>query len=347
MKYTLAIVLSIIVLTIGAQNLVVNPGFEEYKKGPLVTYNSFATYQVKGWNLFTAGTPDWFCNSPAIRSDKQHDHLVPTDIGDVDPHSGNSYAGFIGFSRDPQGNEYSEYPRGALNTKLISGRVYIVSFWIAQAFKSDLKIDSVGVCLFADNFIMDTNTCQVKTKAQVKIAIDTSKKWTLVQGEFIADGTEQFFVIGNFVVNFPRSGKYYTKPNAGWHNAYYFIDDISIVEKPEALSIVAGQKLTFNNILFETGNSTLTTSSYAQLDQIVAAMKKQSTLKVQISGHTDSDGDAKANQTLSEQRAVSVKNYFISKGIDSARISTKGFGSSQPIGSDKSKNRRVEFVFSQ
>lgn len=329
-----------------AQNLVVNPGFEEFSKGPVVTSNTMATYRVKGWELATAGTPDWYCT-------KLKERNVIADfsasLGKIEAHGGAAHAGFIGFSRNPMGGGNSEYLRGSLTAQLVKGRTYTVSFWVAHASKSDQKIDTLGVCLFADKFAMDTNTLQVTTQPQIRIAIDTSTKWTLVQGEFIADGTERYFFIGNFAVNFIRSGKYCGRPLQGWHNAYYYIDDVSITEKSSAaeLTVVAGQKLTYNNILFETGKATLKSSSYAQLDQIVAALKKQSGLKVTISGHTDSDGDAKTNQTLSEQRAIAVKNYFISKGIDSTRITTQGFGSSQPVGSDKSKNRRVEFLFSE
>jgi outer membrane protein OmpA-like peptidoglycan-associated protein len=344
----LLFVFSLCCATLTAQNLVVNPGFEEYKKGTVVTSNTFATYRVKGWDLTTAGTPDWYCNNPAARMTSS-ELSIAAAAGKIDPHSGNSYAGIIGFSRTPQGEEYTEYVRGSLNAMPVADHVYTVSFWVAQAKNSDLKIDSLGVCLFEDQFRMDTATCRVTMKAQTKFAVDTFKTWTLVQGEFVADGTERFFFIGNFALNFERSGKYYTRPSPGWHKAYYYIDDVVIAEKNTSgmLAITAGQKLSFSNILFETGKATLQPASNAQLDQIVTALKKQSALKVQICGHTDSDGDAQANQTLSEQRAVAVKNYLISKGIDSTRITTRGFGSSQPLGTDKSKNRRVEFLFSE
>lgn len=188
------------------------------------------------------------------------------------------------------------------------------------------------------------------TTCQVSFAIDSFSRWTLVSAEFIASGGEKYFCLGNFTQDYLNNGiRIYPIKSLRRSFAYYYLDDISIIDITTngSLSITPGQKLIYNNILFDVGKSTITKSSYAQLDQIVAAMKKQSTLKVQISGHTDSDGDPSANQTLSEQRAISVKNYFISKGIDSTRITTKGFGSSQPLGSDKFKNRRVEFVFTQ
>ncbi|HEU4716287.1 MAG TPA: OmpA family protein, partial [Bacteroidia bacterium] len=78
---------------------------------------------------------------------------------------------------------------------------------------------------------------------------------------------------------------------------------------------------------------------------ILAAMKSQPEMKVEIDGHTDSDGDPLANQKLSEDRAKAVADFFIENGIDPSRISWKGFGSTRPVSDDKSRNRRVEFVF--
>jgi len=138
-------------------------------------------------------------------------------------------------------------------------------------------------------------------------------------------------------------------------HSYYFIDDVSLVPSTEkemkaaskdTLSIAPGKKLSFNSIHFPPNDSTLSPDSYSQLDAIVAAMKKQPNLKVEIDGHTDNSGTAEKNQTLSEARARAVANYFISKGILPKRITTKGFGSSKPISTDQNKNRRVEFIFS-
>jgi outer membrane protein OmpA-like peptidoglycan-associated protein len=71
-----------------------------------------------------------------------------------------------------------------------------------------------------------------------------------------------------------------------------------------------------------------------------------------VYGHTDNVGNDVANQTLSEQRAASVKSYLESKGITSARIESKGMGSSKPVADNatvqgKAQNRRVEIVLGQ
>jgi outer membrane protein OmpA-like peptidoglycan-associated protein len=69
----------------------------------------------------------------------------------------------------------------------------------------------------------------------------------------------------------------------------------------------------------------------------------------QIIGHTDTDGDAAYNQTLSEKRAAAVKNALVGMGADASRLITSGKGESQPVDdnmtvSGKANNRRVEFI---
>jgi len=102
---------------------------------------------------------------------------------------------------------------------------------------------------------------------------------------------------------------------------------------------------------FETGSAILKASSRASLDKIVAMMKKYPAYKLAINGHTDSQGDSDKNLALSKARAVSAKQYLISKEIRSNRIVAKGFGSRVPVDTNdtavgRQNNRRVEFDLS-
>ena len=76
-------------------------------------------------------------------------------------------------------------------------------------------------------------------------------------------------------------------------------------------------------------------------------MKENPGLHIQINGHTDNSGKAADNKTLSENRAKAVTNYLISKGIAQGRLTSKGFGDTQPVADNASpegraKNRRTE-----
>ncbi|MDD2390543.1 MAG: OmpA family protein [Desulfobacterales bacterium] len=103
----------------------------------------------------------------------------------------------------------------------------------------------------------------------------------------------------------------------------------------------------YRKIQFETNKANLKPSSYPVLDEIVAGLKAQPSIKVEIQGHTDSTGTAEYNQTLSEKRAQSVRNYLVNKGIVKNRLISKGYGLNSPISTNKTVegralNRRVE-----
>jgi outer membrane protein OmpA-like peptidoglycan-associated protein len=105
-------------------------------------------------------------------------------------------------------------------------------------------------------------------------------------------------------------------------------------------------------IQFETGSAIIKPESYNELDEILKSSVVAEGLKVGVYGHTDNTGNPDANQKLSEDRANSVKNYLISKGLSQKRIESKGFGQNQPIAdnktaSGKAQNRRVQIVLGE
>ncbi len=102
-------------------------------------------------------------------------------------------------------------------------------------------------------------------------------------------------------------------------------------------------------IAFETNSAKLTKSSYGTLDDIIKLMKKIPDANLEVQGHTDNTGSAETNKKLSQDRAETVVNYFISKGIAADRVRAVGYGPEKPIADNKSKqgrakNRRVELV---
>jgi OOP family OmpA-OmpF porin len=110
--------------------------------------------------------------------------------------------------------------------------------------------------------------------------------------------------------------------------------------------IIETEKL-YRNINFGFNKCDLKTSVYPTLDQIIASLKAQPEIDIEVQGHTDSLGNSQYNKHLSLRRARAVKAYLVGKGIDSSRISTKGYGSERPVASNKSAkgralNRRVE-----
>jgi len=88
--------------------------------------------------------------------------------------------------------------------------------------------------------------------------------------------------------------------------------------------------------------------SFVLLDKVFHLLNKDSTIRIEINGHTDDSGTKEYNKVLSLNRAKNVANYLVSKGIEADRVTFKGYGDSKPISfSDKTINRRVEFVFTK
>ena len=111
--------------------------------------------------------------------------------------------------------------------------------------------------------------------------------------------------------------------------------------------IEVGKSIIVEDLLFKTGKNALDKRSYRILDQLVDFLNQNPTIKIELAGHTDSDGSEVFNQKLSEGRAQSAVNYLNSKGVNTNRLVAKGYGESKPLSPNtsaeaKAKNRRVE-----
>ena len=100
-------------------------------------------------------------------------------------------------------------------------------------------------------------------------------------------------------------------------------------------------------VYFGVESAVLTAHARGKLDETVAILKRDTELQVDIAGHADSSGPEEFNQALSERRAQAVRQYLVQAGIDASRLSTRGYGESQPVGSNdtfvgRADNRRVE-----
>ncbi len=108
------------------------------------------------------------------------------------------------------------------------------------------------------------------------------------------------------------------------------------------------QLLQIENIEFEVNKAILTPKSKGTVDKLARILKAYSDIRIEIAGHTDSDGSEMLNQTLSQSRVDTVRTRLISKGIHSGRLTAKGYGESKPLvpntsRENKQTNRRVEF----
>ncbi|MFA7588196.1 MAG: OmpA family protein [Novosphingobium sp.] len=111
-----------------------------------------------------------------------------------------------------------------------------------------------------------------------------------------------------------------------------------------------GQAILVNlpdGVTFDVGSYSLKPEFRATLDQIAQSMTQYPNSLIDVYGHTDSTGSDAFNQTLSENRARTVANYLISRGVAAARIRSQGYGETMPVASNdtdagRQRNRRVE-----
>ena len=99
-------------------------------------------------------------------------------------------------------------------------------------------------------------------------------------------------------------------------------------------------------VMYGFDSAEIKSEAFPMLDEAVSILKKNPELKVEIDGHTDNIGPAAYNMNLSERRAKAIMEYFVDKGVEAERLTTKGFGLTKPAVSNdtkegRAKNRRV------
>lgn len=116
-----------------------------------------------------------------------------------------------------------------------------------------------------------------------------------------------------------------------------------------AKEIIEKVNIAAKNIFFSTASFKLLPKSFKSLNEVVSIMKADPTLMIDIDGHTDSQGSDEYNHTLSHNRAKSVSDYLISKGIEESRLKSTGYGEEKPVADNataagRAKNRRTEMT---
>lgn len=124
------------------------------------------------------------------------------------------------------------------------------------------------------------------------------------------------------------------------------------VTDQSVFEVKKGNKIVLKHVLFVQSKAELLPESYAELDRLVATLNQNPNVTIEVSGHTDNQGNRELNLKLSEERANKVKDYLVSRGIDSKRINVIGYGPDKPISPNDTEanrrlNRRVEFEIIQ
>lgn len=160
---------------------------------------------------------------------------------------------------------------------------------------------------------------------------------------------------GKYLVSLP-AGKNYgiavKKETYLFHSENFNIPNTAAfqeVEKNiELKQLQVGNKIVLRNIFFDLDKATLRPESTYELERLIKLMNDVPTLKIELGGHTDSQGSDEYNQKLSEERAAAVVEYLTQHGIDASRLKSAGYGEKEPMATNETKegrqlNRRTEF----
>jgi len=190
-----------------------------------------------------------------------------------------------------------------------------------------------------------------KTKEPLKgnvVLIDNEENKVIA--EFTSDA-----VTGKYLVSLP-GGKNYgiavKREGYLFHSENFVIPNESGFRQYEKnvdlKKVEIGQKIILRNIFFDLSKWSLRNESVNELSRLIKLMNDNPTMKIELSGHTDTRGSAESNRSLSESRAKSVVEYLVDHGINKGRLKYAGYGETQPIHSDsiiyaeKSKSKREE-----
>ena len=209
-------------LAIGQTNLVYNGSFEDTIKCPLGADIFNAAY----WQNPSDGTPDYFniCANSI-------NYGVPINCwGDETAHSGLAYGSILTYG---QGTDYREYILGKLNVVLEKNSLYRVSFYVSLADLSVYATNNIGVAFLNNSTFYSTAlTIPVIPSFNYSECINVDTGWKRVEFAYLANGTENHFIIGNFYNDMSTSICLLNQNAPFPDQSLYYVDDVS-VEKIE------------------------------------------------------------------------------------------------------------------
>lgn len=201
----------------------------------------------------------------------------------------------------------------------------------------------------AKKLIIAGNVYDKKTEqplvAKLDVSLKTDRKTNM---KLVAEG-------GKYEKEIPKLGWYMITASA---DGYLNLTD-SIEADDDGMSpftrdlylqpIEVGLTVRLKNIYFDFDKTTLKEVSFPELNRVVDFLKRNSSVEIEIAGHTDNKGTDEYNSNLSQGRSQSVVDYIVSQGIDDYRLTARGYGEGKPIDTNdtdngRANNRRVEFT---
>lgn len=341
---TLLIVFSI---SVKAQNLVKNPGFEFFYDCP-IRIGQFS--KTKDWFSGNAGTPELYhlnCKEFFIEEK-------------LSPFSGNGYVGLILHC---QYKEAIEYIGTELSDSLEKDQEYCLSFWV-RAKTSPFYISNLGAIFRKEDPSISywggiRDLFDVRNESGF---ITPDMGWVQVSGRFTAKGGEKFLVLGNFAEadqTATLADINGNRPQMGWMS-YYYIDEVKLSrfqesegcptesQKLEAIMLPSSQDSLRLTLYFDFDRFVLKPSEKLRLDSLLNSIRANEYNHF-ISGHTDEKGSIGYNLNLSKRRAEQISSLIRSESTEEVPIKISFDGESSPTQTNstvegRAANRRVELL---
>jgi len=363
-------------ISFGQNNLVPNGSFEQTEK------------KVKSGEAEISLAAPWVSPSLENQADiyasgNKKGYGIPTNKkGYMDVDAGMNYAGIRIFSyRD-------KLPRTFIQVKLtkalIAGKKYCIKYDVVLSKTSKYASNNIGLYVSVKKpKEKDIETYSIKPQirnSRNKVYED-QHAWQTVCGVFTATGSERYVTIGNFVSSddmvtkrdFMKKRKLKEFPQLQIEEAYYYIDDVSVINLEEidvcacdadddggnqmkvvyssstsdGMEMDAAEQIALKQIFF--AKNSKTPSSASTVREVIDLMKENPSLKIEIVGHMDKVEHKDNLDDLSADRARAIYDYLIKNGIDAGRLSYRGAKSAEPLDDSGTrdslaKNRRVGIV---
>jgi outer membrane protein OmpA-like peptidoglycan-associated protein len=268
-----------------------------------------------------------------IRKDDKGEWLEPENIG----YPINTEADDVGLfvSTDSKTAYFFSYDEGKMQGKGV-GRYDLYSF---DLYKEARPQETT----FMSGDVKDKEGNKIEG-AKVEITNTVTKEKTLA----VVDSSNGTFMVA---VNLKKKDDLLVTVKK---DDYAFSSKVINIKEATFVSIEvneakAGSSFVLNNLYYTTNSADLKKESFIVLESFAEYLNENPSITIEIQGHTDNVGAAKANEALSANRAYTVKAYLEEKGVDGKRITAKGFGPNKPIAENttelgRSKNRRTEFL---
>jgi OmpA-OmpF porin, OOP family len=338
-------------------NLIPNGGFEQRYQCPDQRED---LAHARAWRV-AAYTPDFYhvCGTGTASA-------PDNEMGAQWPHGGEGYGGFWAYVIP--GLDYREFLSIRLKEPLQPGRRYQLTLWLSLAEASNVALCGLTVRASAappDNPRVAARPGEFVVAMEAEGVLQERDGWQPLRATFTAQGGERFLTIGNYrqeaddcLIEIGGNTRTY---KAAQKAAYYYVDDVRLaaLPSPPPQPVVAedppprwrsGDTLRLRDVIFAFDKAELMAAALPQLDSLAAFLQAHPAIQIDISGHTDSEGDAAYNWRLSLRRAESLRAYLLARGLPPAQVSAGGLGESRPVaGNDtpqgRERNRRVEIVF--